>query len=193
MQRERVVLRAYALGARPAGHTGRTSSTDHDKCPHGATFAQSVYCRAVTTRAIVAYTSHDGTWKGVWNDSNSEPQQLGKVLLRRIASLKGDLDRYTAQFVDDCPEGWVALEKGDRCADPIGLFGGRFDGIVATCDSSVNPLCFEAQYLYLLHPPKRRLFVFKVESRDMRPFGMVTFDEAGKAKPNKLPAVEHED
>jgi hypothetical protein len=129
----------------------------------------------------------------VWNDTNSDPQQLGRVLLRRILSLKGDLDRFVAQFIDECPEGWVALDKGERCADPIGLFGGRFDGIVASCDPAVNPLCFEAQYLYLLQRPKRRLFVFNVEHREMRPFGMVTFDPAGKAKPPKLPAVEHED
>ena len=152
-----------------------------------------MYCRPVTTRAIVASTSEDGTWKGVWNDSHSEPQQLGRVLLRRIVSLKGDLDRFVAQFIEGCPEGWIALDKAERCADPIGMFGGRFDGIVATCDPAVNPLCFEAQYLYLLHAPKRRLFVFKIENRDMRPFGMVTFDATGKAKPNKLPAVEAED
>ena len=152
-----------------------------------------MYCQLVTTRAIVAYTSPDGTWKGVWNDTNSEPQQLGRVLLRRIASLKGDLDRFVAQFIDDCPEGWIALDKAERCADPIGVFGGKFDGIIATCDAAVNSLCFEAQYLYLVHQPKRRLYVFKIENRDMRPFGMVTFDATGKAKPNKLPAVEHEE
>jgi len=154
---------------------------------------ESVYCRGVTIRAIVAYTSPDGTWKGVWNDSHSEPQHLGRVLLRRIASLKGDLDRFAAQFIDSCPEGWIALDKGERCADPIGVFGGRFDGIVATCDPGVNALCFEAQYLYLVHRAKRRLFVFKIENRDMRPFGVVTFDDAGKAKPSKLPAIEPEE
>lgn len=170
-----------------------TSSTDRDNCPTCSTTPRSVYCRLVSTRAIVAYTLPDGTWKGVWNDSNSEPQQLGKVLLRRVSSLKGDLDRFVAQFIDECPGGWIALDKAERCADPIGNFGGRFDGIVATCDPAVNPLCSEAQYLYLLHRPKRRLFVFKVENRDMRPFGMVTFDDGGKARPPKLPPVEHED
>jgi hypothetical protein len=129
----------------------------------------------------------------VWNDSNSEPQQLGRVLLRRISSLKGNLDRFVAQFIEGCPEGWIALDKAERCADPIGFLGGRFDGIVATCDPAVNALCFDAQYLYLLHPPKRRLFVFGIEDRPIRPFGMVTFDAAGKAKPPKLPAVEAKD
>ncbi len=147
----------------------------------------------MTTRSIVAYTSLDGTWKGVWNDTNSEPQQLGRVLLRRVASLKGDLDGFIAQFIEGCPEGWITLEKAERCADPIGLFGGRFDGLVATCDPAVNSLCFEAQYLYLLHPPKRRLFVFQIENRPMRPFGMVTFDPTGKAKPPKLPAIVAEE
>jgi hypothetical protein len=115
------------------------------------------------------------------------------VLLRRIASLKGDLDAFVAQFIDGCPEGWIALDKNERCADPIGVLGGQFDGIVARCDAAVNPLCFDAQYLYLLYPPKRRLFVFKIEDRPMRPFGMVTFDATGKAKPPKLPAIEAED
>lgn len=153
----------------------------------------SVYCLFVTTRAIVAYASSEGTWKGVWNDTNSEPQQLGRVLLRRIASLKGNLEAFAAQYVDGCPEGWVALDKAERCADPIGLFGGTFDGVVATCDPTVNPLCFDAQYLYLLHPPKRRMFVLQIENRPIRPFGMVTFDPAGKAKPNKFPVIEAED
>lgn len=152
-----------------------------------------MYCQIVSTRAIVAYTSSDGTWKGVWNDSSSEPQQLGRVLLRRIASHKGDLDGFAAQFIEGCPEGWIALEKAERCADPIGFLGGQFDGIVATCDPAMNSLCFEAKYLYLVHPPKRRLFVFRIENRPMRPFGMVTFDLVGKAKPSKLPAVEVEE
>ena len=137
----------------------------------------------------MAYTSLDGTWKGVWNDTGSEPQQLGRVLLRRIASLKGDLDAFVAQYIDGCPEGWIALDKGERCDDPIGAFGGTFDGIVATCDPSINALCSEAQYLYLLFAPKRRMFVFKIEDRPMRPFGMVTFDATGKAKPPKFPPI----
>ena len=144
----------------------------------------------VSTRAIVAHTSPDGTWKGVWNDSNSEPQQLDHILLRRIINLKDDLDDFMGQFIEGCPEGWIALDKAERCADPIGFLGGRFDGIVASCDPEVNPLCFDAQYLYLVHAPKRRLFVFRIEDRPLRPFGMVTFDPAGKAKPPKLPAVE---
>jgi hypothetical protein len=152
-----------------------------------------VYCQAVSTRAIVAYTSSEGAWKGVWNDTSSEPQQLGRVLLRRIASGKGDLDKFVAQYIEGCPEGWIALEKAERCDDPIGFFGGHFDGIVATCDAAVNALCFEAKYLYLLHPPKRRLLVFRIEDRPMRPFGMVTFDPAGKAKPPKLPAITAEE
>ncbi|MBC7976436.1 MAG: hypothetical protein H7138_15805 [Myxococcales bacterium] len=146
----------------------------------------------MSTRAIVAHTSSDGAWKGVWNDSHSEPQQLGRVLLRRVTSVKGDLDKLVAQLIEGCPEGWVSLEKGERCADPIGLLGGTFDGIVASCDPAVNPLCFDAQYLYLLHAPKRRLMVFKIENRPLRPFGMVTFEAGGKAKPSKLPAVEAE-
>jgi len=143
----------------------------------------------VSIRAIIAYSSPDGTWKGVWNDNHSEPQNLGRVLIRRIASLKGNLDAFIAQYIEGCPEGWNALDKNERCDDPIGMFGGTFDGVVATCDASVNELMFDAQYLYILHPPKRRLYAFHVENRPIRPFGMVTFDPAGKAKPSKLPAI----
>lgn len=125
----------------------------------------------------------------MWNDTNSEPQNLGRVLLRRISSLKGDLDAFVAQYIDAAPEGWNSLEKNERCDDPIGPFGGKFDGIVATLDPAVNPLCFDAQYLYILHPPKRRLYAFQVENRPIRPFGMVTFEPGGKAKPSKLPAI----
>jgi hypothetical protein len=35
-----------------------------------------------------------------------------------------------------------------------------------------------------------RLYVFEMSSKSMRPFGMVTFDEAGRARPAKLPPVE---
>jgi len=129
----------------------------------------------------------------VWNDTHSEPQLLGRVLLRRVASLKGDLDAFAAQYIDACPEGWVSLEKNERCADPIGLFGGTFDGLVATCNPAVNALCFEAQFLYLVHPPKRRMFVFQIENRPIRAYGMVTFDPAGKAKPTKFPAWNPEE
>jgi len=183
-----------ALVAAAHGHSDGHSSTDDDNCACiGTTSRNLCIVGFVTTRAIVAYSSPDGTWKGVWNDSNSEPQHLGRVLLRRIASLKGDLDAFIAQFIDGCPEGWIALDKAERCPDPIGLFGGHFDGIVATCDPAINALCFEAQYLYLLHPPKRRLFVFTIEDRPIRPFGMVTFEPTGKAKPTKFPAIVEEE
>jgi hypothetical protein len=141
----------------------------------------------------VACASDPGTWRGVWNDTHSEPQELGKVLIRRITSTKGELDKFVAQYIDGCPEGWMALDKAERCADPIGLLGGTFDGIVATCDRAINPLCLDADYLYLLWLAKRRLLVFAIEDRPIRPFGMVTFDAAGKPKPTKLPAVVHDD
>ncbi|HEY0191108.1 MAG TPA: hypothetical protein VGC42_08295 [Kofleriaceae bacterium] len=143
----------------------------------------------MSIRAIVAYSSPDGSWKGVWNDTNSEPQNLGRVLLRRVSALKGNLEAFAAKYVDGCPEGWVALDKDERCEDPIGLFGGKFDGLVATIDPSVNPLSFDVQYLYIVHAAKRRLYAFQVANRPLRPFGMVTFEPGGKAKPSKLPAI----
>jgi len=37
--------------------------------------------------------------------------------------------------------------------------------------------------LYLLYPPKRGLYVFEVDEEPLRPFGMVTIEEDGNAKP----------
>src|SRR6185369_5786059 len=97
---------AACLGARRGaqGHRHGDSSPGDDNCHELVPPARSVYCRVVSTRAIVAHTSSDGAWKGVWNDSNSEPQQLGRVLLRRVTSAKGDLDKFVAQFIEGCPE-----------------------------------------------------------------------------------------
>ena len=141
----------------------------------------------------MACTSDPGAWRGVWHDAHSEPQELGKVLIRRIASAKGDLDKIVAQYIDGCPEGWMALDKGERCPEPLGTFAGTFDGIVATCDRAANPLVRDADYLYLLWLAKRRLLVFELDDRPLRPFGMVTFDATGKAKPSKLPSIVHDD
>ncbi len=145
-----------------------------------------------TSRAIIAYTANDGTWKGVWNDDNSRPQNLGRLLIRRVSALKGDLEKVVREYVDACPEGWASLENGERFEDAVGPLGGTFDGLVATCDPAINPLCFNTSYLYLFHVPKRRLYVFLVQNKPMRPFGMVTFEAAGKAKPTKFPAIEDE-
>lgn len=49
---------------------------------------------------------------------------------------------------------------------------------------------FDANYLYLFHAPKRRLYVFEMNDKPMRPFGIVTFEETGRAKPPKLPPVD---
>ena len=48
----------------------------------------------------------------------------------------------------------------------------------------------------LIHPyidVNLEYYDLNIENRDMRPFGMVTIDDTGKSKPNKFPAVEHED
>ena len=149
-----------------------------------------MYRPPVSTRAIIAYQRTEGPWTGVFNDANSKTQELGRVLIRRIASKKGDLDAFVQEAIDSCPEGWALFEKNERCSDPVGVMAGTFDGLTATVDAASNPVALDTQYLYLLHVGKRRLFVFEVKNAPMRPFGMVTFDPAGKAKPTKLPPIE---
>ena len=140
----------------------------------------------MSTRAIIAYATEDGGWKGVWNHWGGHTQHLGRALIRGVAKRRGDLAAFIAETIDGCPEGWSELGK-TRCEDPVGFLEGTFDGVVATCSS---PQCFDASYLYLVFVPKRRLYVFEVKDGPMRPFGMVTFDEAGAAKPRTLPSVE---
>ena len=124
----------------------------------------------------------------MWNHASGHTQHLGRALIRGIRTIKGDLTGYIGAAIDGCPEGWSEFDK-KRCEEPVGFLEGTFDGVVATCDASVNPLCFDTNYLYLFAVPKRRLYVFDVKDGPMRPFGMVTFDEAGIAKPRSLPAV----
>ncbi len=145
------------------------------------------------TRAVIAYALPDGTWKGVWNDLRGDTPELGRVLIRRVSALKGDFDKLVAEVIEGCPEGWAALDKQERNSDPIGFLSGAFDGVVATCDGVANNLVFDTEYLYLFHIAKRRLYVFEVKAGPMRPFGMVTFEAAGKAKPTKLPVIEEEE
>lgn len=143
----------------------------------------------MSTRAIIAHATEDGRWRGVWNHWSGQTQHLGRALIRRIRTLKGDMDGVIATVIEGCPEGWSEFDK-KRCEEPVGFLEGTFDGVVATCDPSVNPLTFDTNYLYLFVVPKRRLYVFDVKDGPMRPFGMVTFDPAGIAKPRSLPPVD---
>src|SRR5262245_1932641 len=71
-------VRAPALVGAARRHNDDRPPTDHDICARiGTTASECVYCVSVTIRAIVANASPEGTWKGVWNDGNSEPQLLG--------------------------------------------------------------------------------------------------------------------
>ena len=144
----------------------------------------------MSTRAIIAYTADDGSWKGVWNLWGGHTQHLGRVLIRRVAKAKGDFAVVVAEAIEGCPEGWSSFEKLERNEDSMGFLTGKFDSVIATADGEKGSVVFDSHYLYLFHAPKRRLYVFQIAQGPMRPFGMVTFDEVGKAKPTKLPAVE---
>ena len=139
---------------------------------------------------MVGSVQPDGRWQAVWNHQDGQTQHLGRWILRKVKQEKGDLGAFHAKYVESCPEGWSSMRKGERCEDPVGFLGGSFDGVKAECDAKENPLCFDSQYLYLLIPAKRRLFVFEVREGPLRPFGMVTFDADGVAKPKKLPPVD---
>ena len=139
---------------------------------------------------MVGYTVPDGTWKAVWNQWGGHTQHLGRWIIRQIKKGKGDLEAFRAQYIDACPEGWSSIEKGERCEDPVGYLSGHFDGVIARCNEGENALCYDSNYLYLIHAPKRRLYVFEVTDRPMRPFGMITFDGEGNPTPKALPKVE---
>jgi len=143
----------------------------------------------MSTRAIIACTTDDGRWRGVWNHGNGQTQHLGRALIRLVAKHKGALATVVSEMIEGCPEGWSELGK-KRSEDPVGFLSGAFDGVIASCDAEANALCFDAHYLYLFHPPKRRLYVFEIKDGPMRPFGMVTFDDAGAATPRAFPRVE---
>ena len=144
----------------------------------------------MTTRAMVGYVHPDGSWQAVWNHRDGHTQYLGRWILRQMKAQGGDLEAFKAKHIDACPEGWSSMRKGERSEDPVGFLKGSFDGIKASCNPADNELCFDTHYLYLIYPSKRRLYVFEVAEGPLRPFGMVTFDEDGNAKPKKLPPVE---
>ena len=139
---------------------------------------------------MVGHALPDGSWQAVWNHGSSDTPKLGRWIIRQVKILKGDLEAFQRKYIDGCPEGWSSLSEGKRCEEPVGFLHGSFDGVIATCSADKNPLCFDSHYLYLFYPPKRRLYVFEVGDGPMRPFGIVTFDEEGKAKPKKLPVPE---
>jgi len=138
----------------------------------------------------------------VWNHWSSHTQHLGRALIRRVAKSKGDLEAVVRECIDECPKGWSSFSSGERGEPDVpDFFTGTFDGIVASCDEGrtvpdddydedLSDLVFDTHYLYLFHVPKRRLYVFAVDHGQMRPFGIVTFDSSGNAKPSKLPPVD---
>src|SRR5688572_8433120 len=107
----------------------------------------------MSTRAMVGYSTPDGTWKAVWNHWSGHTQHLGRWIIRQIKKGKGDLEAFRTQYIDGCPEGWSSIEKGERCEDPVGFLVGQFDGVVARCSEAEQPVCYDANYLYLIHAP----------------------------------------
>ena len=139
---------------------------------------------------MVGYTLGDGTWRAVWNHWDGHTQHLGRWIIGQIKKGKGDLSAFCAQRIDVCPEGWSSLAKDERSDEHVGFLAGAFDGVIARCDATANPLCFDAHFLYLIHAPKRRLYVFEVADGPMRPFGMITFDAVGQSTPRALPKTD---
>lgn len=144
----------------------------------------------MSTRAIIAFTRPDGTWQGVWNHQDSHTQHLGRALIRQVSRAKGNLEQAIKAAILDAPAGWSSFASTEkRDAEAPEPYAGGFDGVIATVTADPGSMVFDTHYLYLFHPPKRRLLVFEMSAKPMRPFGMVTFDEAGRAKPSKLPPV----
>jgi hypothetical protein len=142
----------------------------------------------MSTRAIIAYVSTPGRWKGVWNHWNGHPQHLGQELIDRVATFDGDLDRLVRQYVDRCPEGWSDFREGERAGDPVGFLSGDLHADGAS--SVDNGIARDTHFLYVFDLVARKLSVFETSATPVNPFGCVTFDATGKPTPSQLPPVD---
>ncbi|HVY29893.1 MAG TPA: hypothetical protein VHB79_25210 [Polyangiaceae bacterium] len=142
----------------------------------------------MSTRAIVAYVSSPGQWKGTWNHWNGEPQHLGQELIDRVATFDGDMERLVRQYVDRCPEGWSDFREGTRSEDPVGFVHGklRADG-ASSVDDGIG---LDTHYVYVFDLATRTLAVFNTSTAPVAAFGRVVFDSSGNPTPSHLPAIE---
>lgn len=126
------------------------------------------------SRAIVARTDGENTWKGVWNNWGSQPNDLGNYLIRECERRGGDISGLVRDVIDTVPGGWSKLQKNTRAPD---YSWPPYHGPKELADFSDV-----LDYVYLLHPDEHRLDVFQVRpGEDMVLVESVRFDEDGKA------------
>ena len=140
----------------------------------------------MSTRAIIAYASEAGRWKGVYNHSEGHTQYLGSELIERVATFDGDLLRMLRQYVDRCPEGWSSFQEGRRADEGVGFLHGSVTEHGASVDDGIGR---STQYLYVFNVQGRTLCVFNSSPAPVKPFGQVVFDASGAATPAELPRV----
>ena len=140
----------------------------------------------MSTRAIIAYASGAGRWKGVYNHWDGYTESLGSELIKRVATFDGDLSRMLRQYVDRCPEGWSSLQEGRRADDGVGFLHGSITERGASVDSGIGR---STEYLYVFNIADRTLCVFESSPKPVKPFGQVVFDASGAATPAELPRV----
>lgn len=141
----------------------------------------------MSTRAIIAYVSTPGRWKGVWNHWGGHPQHLGQALIDRVETFEGDIERLVRQYVDRCPEGWSDFREGNRAEEPVGFVHGqlRADG-ASSVDEGIGR---DTHFVYVFDIAARTLSVFETSSAPVTAFGRVAFDASGRATPSRLPPV----
>lgn len=141
----------------------------------------------MSTRAVIACTTGDGTWRGVWNHWGGAPEDLGNALLARVAAGRGDLAAVCRRAIDDQPGGWSDFAAGAPTDD-----GGCWEGTF-TAEAVVFRTLPDAHFLYLFDLSGRRLLVFPVDEGACAPLAEVTFDAAGRADPPDFPTESDPD
>jgi hypothetical protein len=147
----------------------------------------------MSTRAVIACSTGDGRWRGVWNHWSSHTQYLGTALIERVRTLDGDIAALCKRWIDRCPEGWSNFAEGER-TDEGGIWSGTFrDGRVTfekgEWPGRVTRQLPDAHYLYVFDLPKRTLLVFEVQEGESEPFTQCLFDRDGNASPATLAPV----
>ncbi|NOU31594.1 MAG: hypothetical protein HOO96_27145 [Polyangiaceae bacterium] len=137
----------------------------------------------MSTRAVIAYATKDGGFKGVWNHWDGNPAALGNSLLEAVRSHRGSLDRVVNEAICDAPHGWSSYATRQRAEQDDDDVWPRFFGLEHVPDF------LDFNYLYLFDVAARRLQVIeatesKIAARSA--IATVTFATDGTPTPSRL-------
>jgi hypothetical protein len=137
----------------------------------------------MSTRAVIAYATEDGSFKGVWNHWDGGPEALGNHLLEAVRLHRGDLDAVVDDAIRGAPHGWSNYATRER--------GGEEDDATPSIFGPEHIADADFHYLYLFDVAARRLDVIeatelKIATRDA--LATVTFGAGGVPTPARLEA-----